>query len=137
MACIKCGKPFRVSPYELDSTRRFCSTKCFRSYPGETIPEQNARLALVALNITYAQEHRIQGLRKPVDFYLPESRIVLEVDSPYWHQATAERDARKDKKLRSMGYDVIRIPASVFYEKELNDDMVAFLANALNGGEPA
>ncbi len=46
-----------------------------------------------------------------VDF-LVEGRVVVEVDgSSHLVSGASERDARRDKELRSRGYAVVRIPA--------------------------
>lgn len=137
MECLNCGKTFRAEPSEINRYRRFCSRKCYRSYPGETLPEQNARLSLDALGERFHQEHKIAGLRKTVDFYLPGRNLVIEIDSPCWHSKTAERDARKDAYLQSLGIGVLRLPAQPFYAKELANEMVRFMERALTISENA
>jgi very-short-patch-repair endonuclease len=121
--CATCGKSFRASPAELKykdrAPRRFCSFRCYRRFVGETTPERNARLSLTSLKIKFKQEHAIG--RYAVDFYLPDKRIVIEIDEPYWHDKMKERDARKDKYLSARGYDVRRIIAKPLYGKWRTD----------------
>lgn len=44
-----------------------------------------------------------------VDFVAPRARLVVEVDGGY-HAQRAAADARRDSKLRRLGYRVVRIP---------------------------
>jgi very-short-patch-repair endonuclease len=46
------------------------------------------------------------------DFYAPRARLVVEVDGG-WHSRRRAADARRDGKLRGLGYRVLRIPASL------------------------
>jgi very-short-patch-repair endonuclease len=47
-----------------------------------------------------------------VDFLAPHARLVVEVDGSYHAQRRAA-DARRDSKLRRLGYRVIRLPAAL------------------------
>lgn len=114
--CLHCGKTVRIVPA---TRKRFCTVRCYMAYDGETIPEQNVRLSLSALGVTFEQEGRIEGLstrrKKGVDFLLPELRIALEVDDPYWHAKTGARDARKTLFLQQRGWTVLRMSTGPFY----------------------
>lgn len=101
--CLVCGKTFRKQP---SSHRRFCSMRCCRSYQGETRIEKSVREVLESALISFEQECKIG--RYSVDFAFPKSKLVLEVDSRYWHQDT-QRDARKTRYLQKRGWTVIRI----------------------------
>jgi very-short-patch-repair endonuclease len=46
------------------------------------------------------------------DFLAPAARLVVEVDGPY-HARQSQRDARRDRALRRMGYRVLRLPADL------------------------
>jgi very-short-patch-repair endonuclease len=109
--CETCGKQKRVVP--IYASQRFCSFRCYRRFVGETVPERNARLSLDALKIKFIQEHPIG--RYAVDFYLPVTRTVLEIDEPYWHDKMKDRDAKKDAFLSLRGYDVRRLLATPLY----------------------
>ena len=52
------------------------------------------------------------GNRFIVDFVAPQVRLVVEVDGGY-HAQRAAADARRDSKLRRLGYRVLRIPAAL------------------------
>jgi very-short-patch-repair endonuclease len=47
-----------------------------------------------------------------VDFLAPRARLVVEVDGGY-HGGRRAADARRDSKLRSLGYGVLRLPAAL------------------------
>jgi hypothetical protein len=112
--CQECGKTFRIVP-SMAGVRQFCSFMCYRRHTGETGPERNARLSLEALGLAYVQEHRLPGWRYSVDFFLPDSTTIVEIDDAYWHARTAVRDARKADWFRARGYRVLRIDAAPFY----------------------
>ena len=46
------------------------------------------------------------------DFYAPALRLVVEVDGSI-HARTARADARRDEKLRRLGYHVLRLEAEL------------------------
>ena len=46
-----------------------------------------------------------------VDFLAPRARLVVEVDGGY-HAQRGAADARRDSKLRRLGYRVLRLPAA-------------------------
>jgi very-short-patch-repair endonuclease len=54
----------------------------------------------------------VLGNRFIVDFVAPQVRLVVEVDGSYHAQRVAA-DARRDSKLRRLGYRVLRIPAAL------------------------
>jgi very-short-patch-repair endonuclease len=111
--CETCGNTRRVVPVYAE--QRFCSFRCYRRFTGETVPERNARLSLSALKVKFIQEHPIG--RYSVDFYLPDKKMVVEIDEPYWHEKMKDRDAKKDRFLFERGYDVRRITATPLYGK--------------------
>jgi very-short-patch-repair endonuclease len=47
-----------------------------------------------------------------VDFYFRASRLVLEVDSDWFHTAALDvaADSRRDEALRAAGFEVVRVP---------------------------
>jgi very-short-patch-repair endonuclease len=47
-----------------------------------------------------------------VDFLAPRARLVVEVDGSY-HERRRSADARRDSKLRRLGYRVLRLPAAL------------------------
>ena len=47
-----------------------------------------------------------------VDFLAPGARLVVEVDGTY-HERRRGADARRDAKLRRLGYRVLRLPAAL------------------------
>ena len=128
--CVECRKDFRVCPCEI-KTRRFCSTRCYRKFTGETEPEKNVRIILEENRINFHQEFKVKGWRYPVDFYLPDYNLMLEVDEPYWHNKTKERDERKTEFLQSKGFTVLRLDATPFYNKTVSKNK-KFLIHSIN-----
>jgi adenine-specific DNA-methyltransferase len=47
-----------------------------------------------------------------VDFCAPAARLVVEVDGPY-HAHRQRADERRDRKLRRLGYRVLRLESSL------------------------
>ena len=54
----------------------------------------------------------VLGNRFIVDFVALRVRLVVEVDGSY-HAQRAAADARRDSKLRRLGYHVLRLPAAL------------------------
>ena len=54
----------------------------------------------------------LAGGRYIVDFLAPKHRLVVEVDGPH-HSSRRAADARRDEKLRRLGYRVLRLDAQL------------------------
>ncbi len=54
----------------------------------------------------------VLGNRFVVDFYAPSLRLVVEVDGGY-HAERRGADARRDEKLRRLGYRVLHVDAAL------------------------
>ena len=50
-----------------------------------------------------------------VDFLAPSARLVVEVDGGY-HAQRARADERRDRKLRRLGYRVLRLRSELVEE---------------------
>ena len=51
-----------------------------------------------------------------VDFAVRSARLVVEIDGPY-HQRRALTDARRDRKLRSLGWRVLRLSEEAVFRR--------------------
>lgn len=71
--------------------------------------ERLAMTVLDALGIEYISNQRID--RYVVDILIPSQMLVIECDGSYWHSlpGAPEKDARRDARLRELGYRVERI----------------------------
>ena len=49
------------------------------------------------------------------DFACTKLRLIVEVDGPY-HEARTRPDARRDRGLAQLGWDVLRIPDHLVFE---------------------
>lgn len=133
-SCLKCGNAFVVPlAWTKKGRGRFCSQYCARHFSGETFPEGNIRKALVILDVPFMQEHKIGRYR--IDFFLPESSTILEVDAPYWHEPDAEKDQLRDDWMRSQGFHVIRILTTDYSSDDIAD-IAARLASELHDVHP-
>jgi very-short-patch-repair endonuclease len=67
-----------------------------------------------------------------VDFYLPNTKTVIECDGDYWHNLPhlKMRDQRKDRWLKKRGIKVIRI-----WEHDINADPYQAVITALSNEE--
>ena len=63
-----------------------------------------------------------------VDFAAPEARLAVEVDGPY-HARRRAADARRDRKLRRLGWRVLRLDARLVAERL--PEAVALMRGAL------
>jgi len=84
-----------------------------------TQPEQKlwAVLRGKQLGVKFRRQHGIGGYI--VDFYSPESRLVIEVDGDSHYTETArQQDAQRDAYLQSLGLRVLR-----FTNQDINRNM--------------
>lgn len=70
----------------------------------------------------FKEEERILGGRwgaVDYEFIYNENKYVLEYDGVYWHSmlGALEKDNRKTKELKALGYTVIRLRAIDRYER--------------------
>jgi very-short-patch-repair endonuclease len=120
LCCPVCGASFE----RLRSATRakFCSVRCYRRHVGETSLEAKVRTQLERADLPFAQECRVG--KWSVDFLVMD-RWVVEADGDYWHArpGVPERDKRRDRAMRAMGYTVIRLA-----EREVGRDPTCVLA---------
>ena len=66
-------------------------------------------------------EYRIPGTRRFADIAIPSLKLDIEYDCEYWHNK--ENDIKRDKEIRTAGWEVIRFDKSIFkkLEKSLNN----------------
>lgn len=84
----------------------------------ESSAEMIAAMMLVASGMRATSQYKIGRYR--VDFYIPDLRIVLEIDGERHQGAKAEmKDSRRDQSIRAaLGeeWEVIRVPVEVLEE---------------------
>lgn len=125
--CQGCKKEFELPRSDFNRGRgSFCTRECFKHYDGETSIERKIRLELEKLNETFVQEAKFG--RFYADFFLPERKLIIECDGEYWHRGKIkkDRDKRKDKLLKELGYKVIRLEEEKIKSKDL--DLSNFLS---------
>jgi very-short-patch-repair endonuclease len=78
------------------------------------------------LGLRFLAQHRLAPKVGAVDFYLPDWKVVIEVDGCYWHGCAAcggdgwdrsEGDRDKTQRLAASGYAVLR-----FWEHQVRRD---------------
>jgi len=76
-----------------------------------TKPELDMKKKLEELNVSYEFQKSIPEAKAVVDFYIPERKLVLEVDGEYWHNYPVglEKDRLRDERLKSLGFNVRRV----------------------------
>ncbi len=80
----------------------------YRSQP--TVIELAVCRVLDELGIVYETQVSID--RYVVDILIPDRRLVIECDGSYWHSlpGAAEKDRKRDRRLKELGYKVVRLP---------------------------
>lgn len=75
----------------------------------ETLPEYLVREALTALGVFFLAQ--CPYLWYTIDFYIPSTNTVLEVDGVYWHSSERMQkcDRARDKFMLGQGMNIIRI----------------------------
>ncbi len=115
--CETCGSKFFRHNY--NSSRRYCSHKCFQRTKKSTSIELKVKAILDKLNVEYEEQ---VGLDKFTCDFLVENSLVIETDGTYWHSipSAIERDKRKNKCVKRHGYTILRLP-----EQKINEDIDA------------
>ena len=81
---------------------------CNRRVPTESEARLWAAIRARKLGVQFRRQVPL-GDRFIVDFFAPTARLVVEVDGGY-HLNRLKADARRDQKLGSLGYRVLRLP---------------------------
>jgi very-short-patch-repair endonuclease len=84
------------------------------------------RTILDALGVEYVEQERLIGYWP--DFLIPSKNLIIECDGKYWHEmpGRAEHDELRDRKLRGLGYTVVRLS-----EESINSDAHSAVGAAL------
>lgn len=117
--CRGCKISFNLPRSAIDRGRGlFCTWKCYKKYKGESSLELLIRQQLEKINEPFQQEMRIGKFR--ADFYLPKRNLIIECDGEYWHmnQKIKLRDRRKDKFLKTLGYNILRLSGQDIISKD-------------------
>ncbi|MBC8428385.1 hypothetical protein H8D04_00735 [bacterium] len=169
--CKWCNKVIETT--EQYSNQKCCSYECFNLYKKESIknktndgvkyltqllnarqlsgynntkPEKMVKKILKNEKVKYVSQYNIilnDGSFIFVDFYLPDTNVVLEVDGDYWHcnpiiydenyvhEASGKtaneiwkEDNVRTKRIKSLGYNVKRI-----WESDISKENVVDLLN--------
>lgn len=129
--CEGCGERFERSKdssgirYTTNAhwkKQRFCSTACNIKYnikKSDTDIEKLIEAIFVEKEIVFEKQKKFG--RMLVDFYLPDFNTVIECDGDYWHNrlGAPERDARKTKALKEMGFKVLRFWGKEIYKSPI------------------
>lgn len=135
LICKTCKTPFDVTNCQKDK-RKYCCYKCaledsFGFKDGhKTSPEIKVETILSDLGEPYQYGYVVDG--KIYDFYLPEKRLLLEIDGVYWHakgldfeemdetqRAVWANDLKKVDIAQCHGYNMSRI-----WEDEISKEEV-------------
>lgn len=125
--CEVCGQTCHVSKSR-QKDFSCCSKSCLEKLKTNRV-EKLAYSTLQTANIHFVEQHEINN-KFIVDAYLPNHRVVLQVDGDYWHGNPATypeptsmqkkniaRDKSSDAYLHKCGYKVVRI-----WESELKQN---------------
>jgi very-short-patch-repair endonuclease len=106
------------------------SKKPHPKYGTSKLEKKFAKEFLEKLGVKYEEQYYAESIKRYYDFFLPEHRVIIEVDGDYWHSygkvyeemtPTQKRNARVDKIKNewalSHGIPIIRI-----WEHEINKE---------------
>ncbi len=112
----KWGKKDPASSARIIKTMR--SGKMYGGKEG-TKPELKMKELLDQAGIQYLFQEPIAGYL--VDFLLPESKTIIEVDGECWHKFSdgREKDRVRDTDLKRLGYKVIRFWAQNVFKMDI------------------
>lgn len=95
----------------------------------DTLPERVVENWLSSQGLRYLKQHPVCGIL--VDFYLPATKTIIEVDGCYWHghgcsrvvpwaDEIRQKDACKTKKLLAADYSIVRLWECEIYDADSN-----------------
>ena len=106
------------------------SKKSHPKYGTSKLEKKCAKEFLDKLGVKYEEQYFAESINRYYDFYLPECRVLIEVDGDYWHSygkvyeemtPTQKKNARVDKIKNewalSRGIPIIRI-----WEHDINEN---------------
>jgi G:T-mismatch repair DNA endonuclease (very short patch repair protein) len=122
----KGGKGKKISEESKEKNRQWHINNPNRVFK-DTKPERCVESELIRLNINYQKQVPLCKIAR-VDFYLPEERIVIQVDGCYWHgcpmhfpnKGEKERVKKQDAVLTFNGFNVYHIWEHDAVDKEFN-----------------
>ena len=78
-------------------------------YTGQTPCEELLEKELCKLGVRYRTQHPFLAQKAFADFYLPDQKLVIEVDDPSHLKADKrKKDLQRTKRLEAQGLTVIR-----------------------------
>jgi very-short-patch-repair endonuclease len=111
---------FGATKPKSEDHRRRCVQGLARRWASEepTDIEKAVQNFLTKLGYEFIREYPID--RYLADFYLPEFKLVIEVDGDYWHSlpGAKEHDAKRDIFFKNLGYEVLRLTGSQILKDE-------------------
>jgi very-short-patch-repair endonuclease len=124
--CGTCGVEMAVVTC-LVGRKKYCSRACANT--GRPLPGKVSAIATATADEFserhpgIATEREMRLGRWSVDLALTDLMVAVEIDGTYWHSlpGIAEKDARKDAHLASLGWRVLRIPVTREPATELVD----------------
>ena len=87
--------------------------------PQFTRSKAERRILIALRRAGYAPEGNVRLAGHEVDLYLPDHRLIIEVDGGPFHSSRPDRrrDYARDAELASLGYSVLRVDADETAEK--------------------
>lgn len=131
--CAHCSKRFNARH---NTTRRYCSKRCYLSSWTESRIEKRVRIALEDYQVNFETQFPVKGAHH-FDFYVPSLNLLIEADGTYWHSRpwSKERDARKTAKAEALGYTVLRFPELLIMSDQWTTTFSEAIANHLQTHE--
>lgn len=131
--CNTCSRTMRLTSTVARDGGRFCSFACYRKFTGETSIERRTRKTLESLGLNPIPEFTI-AKRLVFDFYVPAHNLLIECDGLYWHSlpGVKDRDIRKNKRARELGYEVIRLNENLIKNKDFTRTLSGILVGDKN-----
>ena len=122
--CEVCGKEFYVDPSHVkNGGGRFCCRSCraiykvLHSKKKNTLIERLMEAELKRRCLKFISQFPVGGIGI-ADFFLPDSKIIIECDGDYWHKRLGreDKDTNRDFQLNFKGYKTYR-----FWESEIKE----------------
>lgn len=79
----------------------------YRLYQNQTKQEDKLEREICKLGVRYRTQHPFLGIKAFADFYLPDYKLVIEVDD-ISHEKKIKKDRLRTERLAGLGIETIR-----------------------------
>jgi len=123
-------KNTKVKPTKREFIRKAAerSKKMHKEYGTSKLEEKFAKEFLDKLGVKYKYQYLAEDIKRYYDFYLPEQRVLIEVDGDFYHgygklyeeMSPMQKKNKRIDEIKNKWADLNSIPLLRFWEHDIN-----------------